>query len=197
MKTYRLLGVITLVSALAWSSQQPTGDKSTTVNPDDEIVRLNKQLQTSPDSADLHHQLALIFAMKGDWAGSDKEMSTAMKLDPHNPILFIEAAEGFRVRGLKAKAIEMLTRAVGIDPQNPLSHFFLGVMYERESTSDKAIAEFRETKRLIDTLSLPASAAGAGNRIIKGTQGETWYHDQFGKEYLLDGILKSLRKKLA
>jgi cytochrome c-type biogenesis protein CcmH/NrfG len=197
MQSYRVLAVITLVSALAWSCQQPNAGKSTTVNPDDEIVRLNGQLQTSPDSPELHHQLALMLAIKGDWGGSDKEMSTAIRLDPHNPILFIEAAQGYRARGLRAKAIEMLTRAVAIDRQNPLSHFSLGLMYERESNPDKAMAEFRETKRLIDTLSLPTSAPDTRNRIIKGTQGETWYRDQFGKDYLLNEILESLRKKLA
>ncbi len=197
MRTSGVLTVITLVSILACNGQQQKAGKPIVVNPDDEISQLKKQLQRSPDSPDLHHQLALMLAMKGDWAGSDKEMSTAIRLDPHNPILFIEAANGYRARGLKAKAIEMLTRAVAIDPQNPLSHFFLGVMYERESSSDKAMAEFRETKRLIDTLSLPASTSDTRHRIIKGTQGETWYRDQFGKDYLLNDILKSLKKKLA
>ena len=133
MQTYRVLLLITLVSALAWSCQQPNAGKSTTMNADENIVWLNSQLQKSPDSPDLHHQLALMLAMKGDWAGSDKEMSTAIRLDPQNPILFIEVANGYRARGLKAKAIEMLTRGVAIDPQNPLSHFFLGQLHEEDS----------------------------------------------------------------
>jgi tetratricopeptide (TPR) repeat protein len=197
MRTSGAVTVIALASILSCNAQQQKPGKPMMVSPDDEVVQLNKQLQTSPKSPELHRQLALILEMRGDWAGFDREMNTAIHLDPHDPMLLIEAAQGYRARGLNAKAIEILIRAVAIDPQNPLSHFSLGLMYERESNSDKAMAEFRETQRLVEKLSLPTSTADTRNRIIKGTNGETWYHDQFGKDYLLDAILKSLRKKLA
>ncbi len=184
-----------LASIVACKGQRQTAANS--ADADTEIAILEKQLKTSPNSASLHYQLGAMFAAKGDWARFDSEMGIAMQLDPHDPIVFIGAAQGYRARGLNANAIETLTRAVAIDPQNPLSHFYLGVTYERDSNSDKAMAEYREAKRLIDTLSAPTSSAEIRNRIVKGTQGETWYHDQFGKDYLLDQILKPLQKKLA
>lgn len=196
-KRYAVCGLAALLLALivACKRQRQTAANSTDVNV--AIEDLEKQLKASPNSASIHYQLGAVFAAKGEWARSDNEMAVAMQLDPHDPTVFIGAAQGYRARGLSAKAIETLTRAVAIDPQNPLSHFFLGVMYERESNSDKAMAEYRETKRLIDTLSAPTSSTEIRSRIIRGTQGETWYFDQFGKDYLLDDILKPLQKKLS
>lgn len=164
---------------------------------DSAIVDLKKQLEASPGSSSLHGELASMLAAKGDWEHSDKEMSTAIELDPRDATLYIGAAQSYRARGMKGKGIEMLNRALIIDTQNPLSHFFLGVMYEGQSEPGKALAEFHETKRLIDTLSLPASSPDLRNRIIRGTDDQTWYRDQFGKEYRLDDILKPLAKKLS
>ena len=192
------IGVLTalaMVFVLACSSQlQKSGN---TPSLESEIAGLKKQLETSPNSAYLHAQLAVLWSVQGDEEASDSETSAALRLDPNNPIFLIEAAQNYSARGMKPKAIEMLNRAVAVDPQNPLSHFSLGVMYERQSNTDRAFAEYRETKRLIDTLSLSAPSPGVRNQIIKGTDGETWYHDAFGKDYLLDEIIVPLKNKLS
>jgi cytochrome c-type biogenesis protein CcmH/NrfG len=192
-----VLTVVAMALVLACKGQQQKAGKTITVNADNEIVELKKQLEKSPNSADLHRQLALMLAAKGDWEGSDKESSVAMQLDPHNPILCIEAAASYRTRGLTSKEAEMLNRAVAIDPRNPLSHFFLGVMYERQSDSEKAMVEFRETKRLIDSLSEAPPTLELRNRIVRREGGEAIYTDQFGKEYFLHSILEPLKKKLS
>ena len=190
----RLLISAVLGFLIACNGQQKP--KSENFDVDTEIVQIKKQLEGSPNSSFLHEQLANLLAAKGDWEGSEKEMNAAMQLDPHNPLPCIEAALTYRVRGMTQKEQEMLNRAVAIDPENPLSHFVLGVMYERQSDAKNATAEFVETKRLIDTLSLPGSSMATVNRIVPGPRGETWYHDRFGHEFLLDSILAPLKKKL-
>src|SRR5260370_7667300 len=142
--------------------------------------------------------MGAVLGGKGDGDGSDIEMNVAMQLDPNNSILYIAAAQGYRARGLTAKAVEVLKRAVTVDPENPLAHFTLALMYEHQGDRDKATTEFNETDLLIDTLSLPKSTQHSSNRIINDTHGDTWYRDHFGKEYLLDDkILASLKKKLS
>ena len=175
------------------SSRPQNGDS---IPIDSDIAELKQQLQTSPDSPSLHHQLSALLAEKHDWEASDRESRTAMKLAPHDPMLWIDAAQTYRSRGLEAKALEMLNHAVEIDPLNPLSHFALGSLYERESNPAKAAAEFQETKRLVETLSLPSDTPEIRNRIVQGTRQEIYYIDQFGKEFLLGDLLKALKKKL-
>lgn len=194
-RAFGIIMAMALAFVLSFSGQQQkSGD---TPGIQSEIAALEKQLVTSPKSASLHEQMAVLLAAKGDHEAAEKETDVALRLDPNNPILFIEAAQRYSTQGMKPKAIETLNRAVAIDPRNPLSHFFLGVMYERQSNSDLALEEYRETKRLIDTLSLPTPSPDVRNRIIKGTNGETWYHDAFGKDYLLDEIMVPLKKKLS
>jgi tetratricopeptide (TPR) repeat protein len=166
------------------------------VGVEDEIAQLRKQLESSPASASLHGQLAAMLAARGDWQESDREMGVAMQLDPDDAMLSIEAAQGYRVRGMADKAIALLKHSIEIDSKNPLTHFNLALIYEPRHDSEAATAEFRETERLINDLSLPASSPDPRNRIIKGTHGEIWYHDQFGKDYLLNGIVQPLQKKL-
>lgn len=189
-------GVLIVALALSCSGQQRKPRQAASVNVDEEIAKLKTQVEKSPDDASLHGQLAIVLSWKGDWEGSDREANIAMKLDPHNPVLCIEAAERYRVRGLTDKEAEMMNRAVTADPQNPLSHFFLGVMYERRADAEKAMAEFAETKRLIDTLSSLPLTNQIRSRIDR-RDGETIYTDQCGKEYFLRSILRPLAKKLS
>lgn len=91
----------------------------------------------------------------------------------------------------------MLNHAVSIDPQNPLSHFFLGVMYERQSDPNKAMAEFREANRLIEVLSEPTPTLALGPRIVRDERQDIYYLDKFGKQYLLNDIIRPLKKRLS
>lgn len=183
------------VATTACGNQGQKSNPSPSV--DDEIAQIKQQLKQTPNSSSLHGQLSAMLAAKWDWDGSDKEMKAAMRLDPNNPILYIEAAQRYRAQNEIPKALEMLKHAVGIDPKNPLSHFNLGLMYNYQSEREKAHSEFHEAQRLIDTLSLPSASPDVRNRIIKGPRNEIWYHDQFGKDYLLNDILGPLKKQLA
>jgi cytochrome c-type biogenesis protein CcmH/NrfG len=199
VRLQQISGVLTMVLlclVLACEGQQQPGNANT-VNIDNEIARLKKQLKVSPKSSSLHEQLAAMLAGKGDWAESDKEMNLAIRLDPHNPVLLIEAAQGYSERSLMPKAIEMLRRAVAIDPKNPLPHFVLGVKYERQSDSTNAMTEYREAQRLIDTLSESTQTPGFRNRIVSDSDHQVWYIDQFDKHYLLNDILGPLKRKLS
>lgn len=120
-----------------------------------------------------------------------------MQLDPHDPLLNIEAAQMYHQRGMMAKELQMLNLAVGIDPEIPVSHYVLGLTYERQSEPSKAMTEFREAKRLINMLSSPDRPMEVSNRIILGPRNERYYHDRFGHEYLLDWIMTPLAKKLS
>lgn len=195
MKSAARVTVVTVLAIVVSCSSQDK--KMASSNVDDEIAHLKKELEASPRSATLHGQLAAMLATKGDWDASDKEMSIAVQLDAHDPMFYIEAAQRFRARQMLDKALEMAQRAVAVDAKNPLSHFNLALIYQSRSDRVRADGEFRETKRLIDEMSQPTSTPDVRNHIIKGPRGETWYHDQFGKDYLLDDIVKSLPRKLA
>ncbi|MBW2561307.1 MAG: tetratricopeptide repeat protein, partial [Deltaproteobacteria bacterium] len=46
------------------------------------------------------------------------------------------------------QAIRQTEKALKIDPDNPETHFTLGLYYDRKGWSDMAVAEYRETQFL-------------------------------------------------
>ncbi len=83
----------------------------------------------------------------------------------------------------------MLNTAVTLDPNNPLAHFLLGLMYERESNSEKSQNEFRETGKLLELLR--SREHGTRDRIDGNI-----YYDKVGNAYHLGDLDARLQRKL-
>jgi tetratricopeptide (TPR) repeat protein len=184
------LSWLLLISTLACHGQtQKTDGKNPVPDVKSEMAKIREQLKAAPDSSELHAQWSALAAAKGDWDTSEREISIAIRLDPNRVTNYFGAAEVFRHRGLTSRAFEMLRSAIAVDPQNPLSHFFLAVLYERTSDIPKAKVEYRETQKLLAALRSPGIRGG--NRI----EGTTYY-DKLGNTYLLDDLDKRVDKHL-
>jgi cytochrome c-type biogenesis protein CcmH/NrfG len=184
-----LVCIYIFASALACSSEDKPSHKSASVNVDAEIEKIRQQLHDSPNSAFLHNQLAALSATKGDWSTFQQEIETAEKLDPENPINFFQAAQIYKRRGLIKEEEEALKRTAVLDPQNPVVRFQLAEIYESQAKPEEANAEFREAKRLIE--SLQSNQRSSAERIQKGI-----YYDKRGSAYGLAGIDKAINKRL-
>lgn len=51
---------------------------------DEAIFRWKKEVQSNPDSAAAHNNLAVAYELKGDWDEAEKEYEAALKLSPNN-----------------------------------------------------------------------------------------------------------------
>jgi protein involved in temperature-dependent protein secretion len=155
------------------------------INIDAEIAQIREQIKAKPDSSELHEQLSALAAIKGDWVEFENESAIAIRLDPNRITNYVGASEVYRRRGLKNKALEVMKAGVAVDPENPLSHYFLALLYEKGSDSAGAKVEYMETKRL---LALLRSSGKQGNRI----EGDLYY-DTHGRSY---GLLANLDAKI-
>ena len=51
---------------------------------DEAVFRWKKAIQSNPNSAAAHNNLAVAYEMKGDWDEAKKEYAIALKLSPNN-----------------------------------------------------------------------------------------------------------------
>jgi len=112
---------------------------------------IHEQLAKSPNSAFLHNQLAALAAGKSDWETFEKEINSAIRLEPNDPLNYFQAGETYHRRGMLDRAIPMYLKGVELDPNNPLFHFKLGELYEK-SQPGKSRNEFMESKRLLKSV---------------------------------------------
>ncbi len=179
-----------LVLASACHRQTQTRDGAgSAVDVDAEIAQIKQELKTSPNSSDLHEQLSVLAAVKKDWPTFEEENALAIRLDPNKVTNYCEGAEVYLGRGLTDKALAMMKSAIAADPENPLSRFILGNMYERIHDREKAKMEYEETRRLMDVLKAPERREQ--NRI----EGEKYY-DRFGNTYMLNIVSAKLKGRL-
>jgi len=182
--------VICVIGMTACRGTKVAGHDHSAFEADAAIANVNKQLKDSPNSSDLHGQLALLAGMKKDWATFDREIETAIRLDPDLMTNYINAAEIYRMRGRTDMAVQTLKTAIARDPQNPLTRFFLATFYEHIPDRAKALLEYQETKKLIEVL----RASGRTGKLIDGHEA---YYDKSGQPYYVPGdseITKSLKR---
>lgn len=180
-----LLAALLVLGFGSCSSQQTPAPKSSGTDVDAAMAETRQQLANSPNSGYLHNQLATLAAAKGDWNTYDKEIGTAIQLEPKNSLNYFQAAEVYRRRSMNTKALYMCSRASELDPQNPLIHFELGRIYETQSESAKALKEFATSKRLLDEL-----------HSTRRTDVKTYY-DKSGNAYTLGDLENQLAKRLS
>jgi tetratricopeptide (TPR) repeat protein len=182
--------VICLIGMTACRGTKVAGHDHSAFDADAAIANVNKQLKHSPNSSDLHGQLALLAGVRKDWVTFDREIETAIRLDPDLMTNYINAAEIYRMRGRTDMAVQMLKTAIARDPQNPLTHFFLATFYEHTPDRANALLEYQEAKRLNEVLR-------ASGRTGKLSDGHEVYYDKSGQPYYLPSdseITKSVKR---
>ncbi|MDR1102923.1 MAG: serine protease, partial [Tannerella sp.] len=88
----------------------------------------------------------------GDLEGAQKDISSAIILDPQNAVYYAEEASIYLRRQQPAKAQESLQKALSIDPDFASSHRLLGISYLRQEKKDEACNAFQKARELGDPL---------------------------------------------
>jgi len=109
-----------------------------------------RSLADNPNYATAHSWFGVSLAAKGNYAEADAEAHRAMEEDPLSPIIASNAGWAVSLSGNADKAIEILKKAIEIDPNFARAHLRLGRAYEQKQLYRAAISEFEQAVKLSD-----------------------------------------------
>jgi tetratricopeptide (TPR) repeat protein len=149
-----------------------------------EKLKLESQLKTKPNSSFLHNQLAILELGLGNRGSYVREMKSAIRLDPRDPLNYFQLSETYRQWKQLARADLYLVKAAKVDPNNPLFRMRVGEMYDRRGDPTSAHSEYVEAKKVLQALQDGHSSEGG--RVEKGV-----YYDSRGNAYTGASSLES------
>jgi tetratricopeptide (TPR) repeat protein len=149
----RQIGIILLISAFvlcgAGSSHFLLAQHDTA--PPDWKALLEKAqagIEKNPNSAFWHNQASVAYSALGYFDLAVKELKLASSLDPDDPGHEYGLFALYQRKGMLRQQREALLSALEIEGRNPLGHFELGVVLEKEGYLEESLKEYRDAKRL-------------------------------------------------
>ena len=131
---YRLVGTPVAIDAPAAAATPRTMEEA--------VVQLEAELQRHPDRADGWQLLARSYEMLDRRAEARDAYARALKLDPDNPDLLVQAAQArlfaSQDKRIDDDAVAMLRRALELQPQHQRARWFLGVWQRQEGQAAEA-----------------------------------------------------------
>ncbi|MBZ5697310.1 MAG: hypothetical protein LAN18_02040 [Acidobacteriia bacterium] len=122
------------------------------LDPQTQLDNIRKDLERDPQSAFLHNQAAIAYDSLDDFKNFEREIQTAMRLDPGNSIDQYVAYAVYKRRGLREKQTSALDAALEIDPANPFGHYERASMLEDKKEWQAALKEYQTTQELLQQL---------------------------------------------
>jgi tetratricopeptide (TPR) repeat protein len=135
-----------------------------------------RSLAENPNYATAHSWYGVSLAAKGRYTEADAEAHRAMEEDPLSPIIASNAGWAVSLSGDADKAIEILKKAIEIDPNFARAHLRLGRAYEQKQNYAAATVEFEQAVKLSD--------------------GEPCYRGSLGHAYAISGQTARARQLL-
>ena len=108
------------------------------------LRRLRAAVKTTPDDPAAHLALARALMGAQDQPDALTEFSEAARLDPKNPEPFTYSAWLIRLQGFPDQALQLLDKAIEVDPQYADARAFKGIILFRDKHDPEgAIAQFQ------------------------------------------------------
>jgi tetratricopeptide (TPR) repeat protein len=98
--------------------------------------------QLAPAQAAVHLNLGLLNAKGKKWTQAEKELETAIQLDPSNPTMLSAYADFLVARQQTQKALARVQQFVDANPNNAQGHLILGAVRNDSKNTSAAQAEF-------------------------------------------------------
>jgi tetratricopeptide (TPR) repeat protein len=149
----RQLGITLLISAFVLSGAGSSTfllAQSGTVSEDPKTLLEKAQagIEKNPKSAFWHNQASVAYSALGHFDLAVKELELAATLDPDDPGHEYSLFALYQRKGMLRQQRNALLSALEIDGGNPLGHFELGVVLEKEGYLEESLKEYRDAKRL-------------------------------------------------
>ena len=100
------------------------------------------------DRPENHLNLALLLSVEQRFADAERELHSALAIDPRFSPALVNLADLFRATGRDANARELLDSALRVDSTNAAAHHALGLFFVRQKHLDQALPELERAARL-------------------------------------------------
>jgi tetratricopeptide (TPR) repeat protein len=102
----------------------------------------------SPDSADVHHNLGIAYASKGQLDRAVAEFQETLRMKPDYVNAHKNLGVAYESQGQLDRAIAEFQETLRMKPNYALPHYCLGHLYAAQGQLDRAVAEYQEALRL-------------------------------------------------
>ncbi len=109
----------------------------------EDIVGAEKRLETDPDNATLHNDVALLHAEAGHLDRTVGHFAETVRVQPDSAAAHYNLGNALFRQGRQAEAIESLKRALALMPDYALAHDGLGVALHSQGLLAEATGHFR------------------------------------------------------
>jgi len=103
---------------------------------------IRKELVAGTEGARIHQALGEILVRRGDHVGAERELATAVELDPHCATALAALGSIVAERGDFETALARLREAVGIDPALHPAHYNIGAIQASRGRWEEAVAAY-------------------------------------------------------
>ena len=114
----------------------------------EQIVGVEKRLETDPDNATLHDDVALLHAEAGHLDGTVEHFAQTVRVRPDSPAARYNLGNALFRQGRHAEAIESLRAALALRPDYALAHDGLGVALYADGKIAEATEHYRRAVQL-------------------------------------------------
>ena len=139
----------------------------------EEIVGVEKRLETDPDNVALHDDVALLHAEAGHLDGTVEHFAHTVRARPDSAAAHYNLGNALFRRGRRDEAIASLRKAIALEPDYALAHDGLGVALYSQGRIGEAIEHYRRALELDprnsetrDHLAIALRSQGEGTRRI-------------------------------
>jgi len=105
-----------------------------------------RAIELNPNYATAHQWYANLLTQLSRFDEARREIRTALDLDPRSLAITCDVGESLFYAREYEQAADALQRAIEMDPNFPMSHYYLGRVYLDKSMSEEAVKEFQKEK---------------------------------------------------
>ena len=114
----------------------------------EEIVGVEKRLESEPDNAALHNDVAMLHAEAGHLDRTSDHFAQTVRVRPESAAAQYNLGNALFRQGRRAEAVEHMKRALALDPDYALAHDGLGVALYSEGQIGEATEHYRRAVEL-------------------------------------------------
>jgi tetratricopeptide (TPR) repeat protein len=161
-----------------------------------EIRDLLGKLKANPKSSSLHNQLAVLYGTTGNLDGFEKEINTAIELEPKDPINYFQASLVYGRNGQGKRQILMLEKAIALDSHNPVFRFERARIYEVKGIRNRAKQNYLRARQLL-VVGIQKGKEFESDRVLRNSRVvEGTYYDSFNNAYSVENLAAGIEKGL-
>ena len=117
---------------------------------DEAEIKLRKAARIDPGRTDVRANLGILYFRRGLYSRSDQELQWVCEDDPDHTLAHFYRGEALNRLGRVDEALEMLERAVHLQPKRARVYYLMGILYDKKNLKREAEVMYRKAKDLTD-----------------------------------------------